>query len=225
VLVMALQGNGAPERLALAKKHLGGVLGLTAASRAAVVTEMGRVVYTQYVQDMLQKKGCIETSDLRQLVQVQQALGLTEKFCMDLLWDLKKQHVQVAVDSTMRQRLDGPLATSLKRVAELAGVDLADDLQVPANARVRLFSAEVDAAIDSGEVALANKEQIEELQLSWGVDNELALKYFNTLVENAVKTEGAIATAALVSGNPIAVARALDKVRIHSLLGDPLPLR
>jgi len=187
-IVDSFQAQGSPtaggsakmQRIELAKKHFAGILALSAEKKAEITNDIGEIVYTQYVNGMLNRKGRIEADDMKMLVNLQMSLQMDDTFCLGLMEKLQKEYLQKLITKKIS-------AEELRLKAEGLGADVRTDLGLTAKARGIWFIKETKDAIDSGKVSPETRHLIEEIQESWDVPNDQASAEFNNLIEAVCK--------------------------------------
>jgi len=189
--VSSFQARGSPgqqKRYALAQLHFAGILGISAEREAEIKQEIGKVVYSNYVKQLLTTKGKIEQQDMQFLVNIQQVLEMEDEYCFDLLGKIQKNFLREQIDKAIggasAGKLTAELAKGVRDRADSMGIDVREDLQLEMRLKSDLFLAEVEGAIAKKEVTVDNKELIEDFQDAWGIPNDVATTDFTRLVES-----------------------------------------
>eukprot|EP00613_Pedinella_sp_CCMP2098_P049359 CAMPEP_0171829852 /NCGR_PEP_ID=MMETSP0992-20121227/7920_1 /TAXON_ID=483369 /ORGANISM="non described non described, Strain CCMP2098" /LENGTH=1132 /DNA_ID=CAMNT_0012445135 /DNA_START=42 /DNA_END=3440 /DNA_ORIENTATION=- len=218
-------GDGADDskagaRMAKAKSHFAGMLGMSNQKKKSVDKDMGKSVYGNYVNDLLKRKGGVDPQDLQQLAQIQNTMGMEDSYALELLSSMKKTHVFNVVERAFIENteIDGEAVQQVKVAADKAGVDLVDDLttEITAPRRMKLFMAESVAAIATGLCTDENKELIGEFQEGWGVPADKAEEAFVKMVGSTCDECGAEATVGVQQGTVTRTVKALDKLAAFS---------
>mmetsp|Transcript_27401 Transcript_27401/g.74304 ORF Transcript_27401/g.74304 Transcript_27401/m.74304 type:complete len:657 (+) Transcript_27401:1573-3543(+) len=188
--VSSFQARGSPgqqKRYALAQTHFAGILGIGAEREAEIKQDIGKVVYSNYVKQLLTSKGRIEQQDMQFLVNIQQVLKMEDEFCFELLGKLQKNFLREQIDKAIggasAGKITGELAKSVRDRADSMGIDVREELKLDMTLKSDLFLAEVESAIKSKAVTVDNKELIEDFQDAWGIPNDVATKDFTRMVE------------------------------------------
>lgn len=215
-LVASFQARGSPTqqaRYTLAQTHFAGILGITPEREADVTKDIGKVVYSQYVNQLLKSKGKVEPQDFQLLVNIQQTLKMDDDYCLELLANLQKNFLREQVANVFKApKLTGELAKMLRTKADGMGLDVRTDLGIDVSKRSELFLAEVSGLIESGEVTDDDKDVIEDVQDAWGIDSDVALKDFTKLVESTCLASIKSAAADLRNSNERSAVRYLEKM-------------
>lgn len=195
-------GTARAERIEAAKVHIGSILGISVTEQKEVEQELGKTVYSQYVDNILKTKGKLEPQDMQFLVNVQQMLKMDDDYCFDLISKMTKDFVKKQISNALRWGTpDGPTAKQLRTQADAMGVDLREDIGLGVSSvRIPLFLAEVEHVITSGEVTEENKEAISDIQEAWGIETDLASDHFTSLVESRFKSLAVAANQDLLLG-------------------------
>jgi len=200
-------------RYKLAQTHFAGILGITGARRAEIQNDIGKVVYGNYVNNLLRSKGCIETPDFQYLVNIQQMLNMDEDLCMSELIDLKVKFAKILVAEAYKEpQLTASVVQRLKIGVDKLGVDLVDDVRLDLKRRLELFVAESIAVIESGKTLLEGKEAIEDIQENWQVSDSDATEAFTKAVHSICEESAKQASLDLKSKNDLQVVEGMEKI-------------
>ncbi|PXF47085.1 hypothetical protein BWQ96_03162 [Gracilariopsis chorda] len=166
------QTRNEKQRLFSALDQLGSILGMTEEEIGKIHSEIGTVIYKNYVNQAL-LRGPIEEKDFDFLSNIQRMLSMKPDHCQGLLRDAKENRVSVLLEKIFAQ--PKVLPESVKKMRTTAAaleVDLVKDLKVSAEQRGKLFGVEIDAAIDTGALSPDNQSLVAELQTSLQLDDE-----------------------------------------------------
>jgi hypothetical protein len=200
-------------RYKLAQTHFAGILGITGARRAEIQNDIGKVVYGNYVNNLLRSKGCIETPDFQYLVNIQQMLNMDEDLCMSELIDLKVKFAKILVAEAYKEpQLTASVVQRLKIGVDKLGVDLVDDVRLDLKRRLELFVAESIAVIESGKTLLEGKVAIEDIQENWQVSDSDATEAFTKAVHSICEESAKQASLDLKSKNDLQVVEGMEKI-------------
>lgn len=168
------QTRGEKQRLFSALDQLGSILGLQEDEISKIHSEIGTVIYNNYVNQAL-LKGPIEEKDSEFLSNIQKMLSMKEDHCASLLKNAKENRVSVLLERIFSQPKVLPeTVKKMRAVASSLDVDLVKDLKVSAEQRGKLFSVEIDAAIDTGALSADNQSLVQEVQQTLQVEDEEA---------------------------------------------------
>lgn len=170
------QTRGEKQRLFSALDQLGSILGMTEKEIGKIHSDIGTVIYKNYVSQAL-LKGPVEEKDKEFLTNIQNMLSMKAEDCEKLMKDAKDNRVSLLLEQIYAQ--PKVLAETVKRMRSIAialEVDLVKDLKVSAEQRGKLFGVEIDAAIDTGDLSGDNQGLLKEVQDSLHVEDGEAKK-------------------------------------------------
>eukprot|EP00871_Galdieria_phlegrea_P000030 jgi/Galph1/1027/GphlegSOOS_G5824.1 len=182
--------------------RLAGVFGLTNEEVNKVHSNLGTVIYNQYLSQAL-SEGRLEQKDLEFLQNIQQSLSMSPELCLNLIKDAKKSKV-----SSLLQNLLGSANVTPDQMRELREtcnrlqVSLVDDLSSSKEQRKRLFTLEVDTAIENGIITVQNQKLIGEIQESYSIDDDEARKLLVECIQNRCNSHLVQAAAYLRQNRP-----------------------
>ncbi|CAN8062476.1 unnamed protein product [Agarophyton chilense] len=177
------QTRNEKQRLFSALDQLGSILGMTEEEIGKIHSEIGTVIYKNYVGQAL-LKGPIEDKDMDFLSNIQRMLSMKPDHCQSLLKDAKENRISVLLEKIFAQPKILPESVQIMRTSATAlGVDLVKDLKVPIDQRAKLFGVEIDAAIDTGALSPDNQSLVSEVQQSLHVDDDNAKKILLSCIQ------------------------------------------
>lgn len=141
---------------------------------AAIHANIGSLIYKNYVSQAL-LKGPLDTKDVEFLQNIQKMLSMKEEQCETIMKDAKNSRVSVLLEQIFNQPKVLPESVKkMRETAKLLEVDIVKDLSITPDQRSRLFSVEIDAAIDRGELTADNQTLVGEVQAGLQVSDEKA---------------------------------------------------
>lgn len=165
------QTRGEKQRLFGVLDQLGSILGLQGEEVEDIHSEIGTVIYKNYVNQALMK-GPIEDKDAEFLKNIQQMLSMKEEHCANLLRDAKENRVSVLLEQIVSQPKVSPESVKRMRItASALDVDIVKDLSVSTEQRKKLFGVEIDAAIDTGALSANDQSLVQEVKQSLQLDD------------------------------------------------------
>ncbi|KAK1860833.1 hypothetical protein I4F81_003420 [Pyropia yezoensis] len=177
VQCFSAQTRGEKQRLFAVLDELSGVLGLTTPEVNAIHSEIGSVIYKNYANQTLAKNGAkgLEEKDVEFLANIQQTLAMTDAQCKTIIKETKLNRISVMLEALFnRPKVLAESVAKLRATAKGLGVDLVRDLKVAKDQRSRLFSVEVDAAIERGAVTTETQDLIPQVKAELAIDDETA---------------------------------------------------
>mmetsp|Transcript_2124 Transcript_2124/g.8341 ORF Transcript_2124/g.8341 Transcript_2124/m.8341 type:complete len:381 (+) Transcript_2124:2314-3456(+) len=182
------------ERLFASLDQLGSILGLEQEEVDKIHSDIGSVIYRNYISQQL-LVGNLEEKDIEFLASIQKSLAMTPKQCADIMLEAKKSRVAVLLEQTIsRQKIFPENARKVRTTAKDLDVDIVKDLGVPNVDRMRTFNVEIDNGIETGEITEDEQGLIRDAKEGWQLSDEDAK---TVLLENIEKrTSGLLVQAA-----------------------------
>jgi len=152
--------------------RLAGIFGLTNEEVNKVHSNLGTVIYNQYLSQAL-SEGRLEQKDLDFLNNIQQSLSMSPELCRGLIRDAKRSKVSSMLQTILSSSKVSPLQMKqLRETCHHLEVSLVDDTLTSKDQRKRLFVLEVDACIENGLITIENQSLIRELQQEYSISDE-----------------------------------------------------
>jgi hypothetical protein len=157
-------------------EKLGPILGLNKNEIENVHTNVGSLVYKQFLSQSL-NKGFISKPDMAFLSNIQNTLSLTGEQCSDFIREAKRNKISFLIEGIFSSpKIDSNKVSELRETTKQLGVDLSNDLEISNDQRSKLFRVEIDAAIEKGLIDNENQQLIKDIQLSYGLNDDLSKK-------------------------------------------------
>lgn len=218
------QTRGEKQRLFSVLDQLGCILGMDEDEIGKIHSEIGTVIYKNYVSQAL-VKGPLDDKDREFLTNIERMLSMKSEQCERLLKEGKETRISVMLEQIFAQ--PKVLAETIRKMRDMAaalGVDIVRDLKVPADQRGKLFNVEVDTAIDTGALTADNQTLIKELQDSLQVDDDAAKEIVLACIQKRTLSHLVQATASLrQQRSETAVAELKTMLRYGKLLPAKVP--
>jgi hypothetical protein len=211
------------EKLFTSLEPLSVCIGLDAYEVAEIHEEIGKLIYEQYLSKAL-KRGGIGDKEEAFLAQIKDVLDLDGGKMDTVVREQKEEYVSNLVEKAFLDPSVEPAAvTKIRDEAALYDVDLVEDLEVNSFRLEKMFSVELDAVLDSGELDSGDTSVLEELCESMHVTEERAQELLGLLVQKKT-ADGILQASALVRQNrPEEMKEELERVlRFASLLSGPV---
>lgn len=200
VQCFSAQTRSEKQRLFSVLDQLGCILGLNEDEVGKIHSEIGTVIYKNYVNQAL-LRGPLEDKDKEFLTNIQNMLSMKEEQCGKLLRDAKESRISAMLEQIFAQ--PKVLPETVKRMRDMAAaleVDIVKDLKIPPEQRGKMFNVEIDAAIDTGALTAENQALIGELQTSLQVSDESAREILLSCIQRRTLSHLVQATASLRQG-------------------------
>lgn len=191
------QTRGEKQRLFASLDQLGPIMGMTEDEVSAVHSQIGTVIYQNYVNQTL-LKGPIGDSDMDFLNNIQKMLSMKEETCKKLLKDGRENRVSVLAERIFSSAKVLPESVrKMRAVADELGVDIVKDLKISVDQRKRLFGVEVDEAIDTGAVTGDNQDLLKQVQAGLQVPDKEAKEILLSCIQRRTLSHLVQASASL----------------------------
>lgn len=218
------QTRGEKQRLFSVLDQLGCILGMQEDEIGKIHSEIGTVIYKNYVSTALQK-GPLEVKDTEFLANIEKMLSMKPEQCVKLLKEGKDSRVSAMLEQIFAQ--PKVLAESVKKSREMATlleVDIVKDLKISSDQRGKMFNVEVDAAIDTGALTADNQGLIKELQKDLQVTDDAAKEVVLACIQKRTLLHLVQASASLRQGrSENAVSELKTMLRYGKLLPAKVP--
>ena len=179
VQCFSAQTRNEKQRLFSVLDQLGSILGIKEDEINAIHSDIGSVIYKNYLNQLL-AKGPLEDKDMDFFNSIEKMLAMKSEQCEKLLKEGKEKRVSVMLGHIFAQpKVLAETITKVRDMASVLNVDIVKDLQVSDDQRGTLLNVEIDSAIDNGSLTAENQGLIKELQgslqISDGAAKEIAL--------------------------------------------------
>jgi len=169
-----------------AKGDLGGILGLSEKQMEEVGSNVGGMVYDNYINNAMRTKDALDQQDMMFLANIQGKLGLTPEAGEKLLLGSQKK----ILSEECNILLNAPTPAGIKAFREKCnamGMELEKDVGVSKARLVRMFEEEVTPALIDGDITVENADILAEMADSLGLSTEEAEKVFEGILEKRGK--------------------------------------
>ena len=201
---------------------LGPILGLNSAEIESVHSNVGSVVYKQYLSQAL-NKGFLDKSEMAFLSNIQDTLSMSSSKCSEFIREAKKNKVSLLIESIFStSKVNADRVSDMRKIAKQLGVDLNKDLEISADQRSKMFRVEIDSAIEKGKITKENQDLIEEIQSGFGLPDNLSKKILLESISSSCESSLVNAVASLRKNNTIDVVKEIEKMLNF---GDLLPTK
>jgi hypothetical protein len=155
---------------------LGPILGIETAEIKSIHTNVGSLVYKQFLAQAL-SKGFIDKSETAFLTTIQNTLSMDNSKCTELIKEAKKNRVAVFIENIFATpKINPDRVSELRKMALYLGVDLQNDLSVSSDQCAKLFRVEIDSNIEKGLITSENQSLVEEIRSAFGLSNDVVKK-------------------------------------------------
>jgi len=155
---------------------LGPILGIESIEIKSIHTNVGSLVYKQFLGQAL-SKGFIDKSETVFLTTIQNTLSMDNSRCSELIKEAKKNRVAVFIESIFATpKINPDRVSELRKMSIYLGVDLQNDLSVSVDQCAKLFRVEIDSNIEKGLITSENQSLVEEIRSAFGLSNDVVKK-------------------------------------------------
>jgi hypothetical protein len=169
-----------------AKATFGGILGLTAEKMESIGSNIGSLVYDNYVTQALSTKDALDQQDMMFLANMQGKLGISAEQGEEMLHAVQKKLLSEEANKLLNgKKKKPPTPEEIKAFREKCnsmGMDLEDDVGLSRARIVNMFSLEISPGIDSGEITMDSGDLIAEVQESLGLTEEEGEEIISNLI-------------------------------------------
>lgn len=168
------------------KATFGGILGLSAEKMEDIGSNIGGMVYDNYVTQALSSKDALDQQDMMFLANMQGKLGLSAEQGEELLLNTQKKIVSEEASALFNRGGKGPATPeeikAFREKCNSMGLDLEADVGLSRARIVNMFSMEISPGIDSGEITMDSGDLIAEIQESLGLTEEEGEEIISNLI-------------------------------------------
>mmetsp|Transcript_7290 Transcript_7290/g.11703 ORF Transcript_7290/g.11703 Transcript_7290/m.11703 type:complete len:798 (-) Transcript_7290:72-2465(-) len=166
------QSPNAP-RYEAAKATFGGILGLTTDKMEEIGSNIGGMVYDNYITNSMQTKGALDQQDMMFLANIQGKLGISAEKGEEMLLDTQKKIISEEASTLFDSGEVTPeKVKEFREKCNSMGLDLEIDVGLTKSRLVSMFSMEITPGIDSGEITMESADLLAEIQESLGLTEE-----------------------------------------------------
>mmetsp|Transcript_21955 Transcript_21955/g.44861 ORF Transcript_21955/g.44861 Transcript_21955/m.44861 type:complete len:1186 (-) Transcript_21955:71-3628(-) len=182
-------------RYEASKGTWGGILGLSSAKMEEIGSNIGGMVYDNYITQMMGSKGALDQQDMMFLANVQAKLGITAEEGEDLM--LKTQTKVLSEEASVLFGSEKePSPETIKAFREKCnslGLDLQNDIGISKARLVDLFQYEIGPGINSGDITNDDGDLIDEIRDSLGLAEEEGEEVIESII--STRSRGLLAEA------------------------------
>jgi hypothetical protein len=211
-LVEAFQKPAQNERLFASLDKVALVLGLDPYEVSSLHNELGAQIYRNYLGKQL-PQGPMGPAEEAFLAQIKDVLRLDPAKCDALVREMKVAHVEEMVENLFQSAtVTAPKVQEMRDVASLYEIDLASDAFVVRPRLDKMFTVELEALVEAGELNGGDVGALEEVCEQLHVSEEKAQELLQELVQK--KTSGGVLQASIFhrSGRHEEMVEELDSV-------------
>jgi hypothetical protein len=140
-------------RYEASKSTFGGILGLTKEKMDEIGSNIGSMVYDNYISQSMSTKGALDQLDMMFLANIQGKLGISAEQGERMLLDTQKKIISEEASALFDYGAATPeQVKEFREKCNSMGLDLEADVGLTKSRLVSMFSMEITPGIDSGEI-------------------------------------------------------------------------
>jgi len=160
-------------RYEASKATFGGILGLTAEKMEEIGSNIGGMVYDNYITQAMSTKSALDQQDMMFLANMQGKLGISAEKGEEMLLDTQKKIISEEASALFDSGSATPeKVKEFREKCNSMGMDLETDVGLTKSRLVNMFSMEITPGIDSGEITMDSADVLAEIQESLGLTEE-----------------------------------------------------
>ena len=160
-------------RYEASKSTFGGILGLTTEKMDEIGSNIGGMVYDNYITQSMSTKGALDQQDMMFLANIQGKLGISAEQGERMLLDTQKKIISEEASALFDYGSATPeQVKEFREKCNSMGLDLEADVGLTKSRLVSMFSMEITPGIDSGEITIESADLLAEIQESLGLSEE-----------------------------------------------------
>jgi hypothetical protein len=201
---------------------LGPILGIESPEIKSIHTNVGSLVYKQFLAQAL-SKGYIDKSESTFLTTIQNTLSMDNSKCSELIKEAKKNRIAIFIESIFSTpKINPDRVSELRKMALYLGVDLQNDLSISGDQCAKLFRVEIDSNIEKGLITSDNQILVEEIRTAFGLSKEIVKKVLLETI--TTRCEGYLINA-VASLRKNATDESLKEIKKMISFGNLLPIK
>lgn len=160
-------------RYEASKSVFGGILGLTAQKMDDIGSNIGSMVYDNYITQALSTKSALDQQDMMFLANIQGKLGISVEQGESMLLNTQKKIISEEASALFEYGSATPeQVKEFREKCNSIGLDLMADVGLTKSRLVSMFSMEITPGIDNGEITMDCADMLTEIQESLGLSEE-----------------------------------------------------
>ena len=170
-------------RYEASKATFGGILGLSAEKMEEIGSNIGGMVYDNYITQSMSTKGALDQQDMMFLANIQGKLGISAEKGEEMMLDTQKKIISEEASALLDS--GSPTPEQIKAFREKCnsmGLDLETDVGLSKSRLVSMFSMEITPGIDNGDITMESADELQEIQESLGLTEEEGEEVISTLI-------------------------------------------
>jgi len=200
-------------RYEASKATFGGILGLSADKMEEIGSNIGGMVYDNYITQAMSTKDALDQQDMMFLANIQGKLGISAEKGEEMLLDTQKKIVSEEASAL----LDSGNATpegikAFREKCNSMGLDLEMDVGLSKTRLVSMFSMEITPGIDSGEITMESADMLAEIQESLGLTEEEGEEVIAGLIQERSKSILSDVIGCMLRGMDLAAVDSMERL-------------
>jgi hypothetical protein len=160
-------------RYEAARSTFGSILGLTAKKMDEIGSNIGSMVYDNFITQTMSTKGALDQQDMMFLANIQSKLGISAEQGESMLLNTQKKIISEEASALFDYGAPSPEEVkAFREKCNSMGLDLETDVGLTKSRLVSMFAMEITPGIDSGEITMESADMLAEIQESLGLTEE-----------------------------------------------------
>ena len=160
-------------RYEASKATFGGILGLSTEKMEEIGSNIGSMVYDNYITQSMSTKGALDQQDMMFLANIQSKLGISAEDGEKMLLDTQKKIISEEASALFDSGdLTPESIKAFREKCNSMGMDLETDVGLTRSRLVTMFKMEITPGIDSGDITMDSADLLAEIQESLGLTED-----------------------------------------------------
>jgi len=160
-------------RYEASKATFGGILGLSTDKMEEIGSNIGGMVYDNYIKQAMSTKDALDQQDMMFLANIQGKLGISAEKGEEMMLDTQKKIISEEASALFDSGdITVEAIKAFREKCNSMGLDLETDVGLTKSRLVGMFGMEITPGIDSGEITMDSADMLAEIQESLGLTEE-----------------------------------------------------
>ena len=160
-------------RYEAARSTFGSILGLTPKKMDEIGSNIGSMVYDNFITQTMSTKGALDQQDMMFLANIQGKLGISAEQGESMLLNTQKKIISEEASALFDYGAPSPEEVkAFREKCNSMGLDLETDVGLTKSRLVSMFAMQITPGIDSGEITMESADLLSEIQESLGLTEE-----------------------------------------------------
>lgn len=200
-------------RYEASKATFGGILGLSTDKMEEIGSNIGSMVYDNYITQSMSTKGALDQQDMMFLANIQGKLGISAEKGEEMLLATQKKIISEEASAIFDSgNITPEIVKEFREKCNSMGLDLKDDVGLTKSRLVTMFSMEITPGIDSGEITMDSADLLAEIQESLGLTEEEGEEVVAGLIQERANGILADVIGCMLRGMDVVAVESMEKL-------------